>query len=437
MSMRQKANYSLLLLAILFLAAVMLQVQNGVTWWSKALIFITEAGLVGALADWFAVTALFRHPLGIKWLPHTAIVPRNREKLIDGVVYLVQEQLLSKKLVEEQLQRVKLIDIIIKFTDQQKDNANVGEFISRLLQQFIDQVQTKNIALKLENQLIDQLSGKSVATYASRGLKLVVEKRYEHFVIEKLLHIAKEKVEQPATKEFIRQLLEDEKNKMMGKNGGGWLAKALFHIAEFADAVNLDEAAEVLYKDLLQLLTDLHDPDHELRVLLREQLNILAEELEQSELMGETLAKWSEELMGQLSLTSTIQQWLDHMKAELVKTDLQSAANKWLHIWIKRLFKTFWMWFKSDEQSKQQVEQVLQHFVTHIIRTEYEVIGKIVRSTLDTFTEDKLVEFIESKVDVDLQRIRVNGAFIGAAVGAILYGFLYLVYEPILYFFQT
>ncbi|MOA26096.1 hypothetical protein D3C78_1468650 [compost metagenome] len=93
---------------------------------------------------------------------------------------------------------------------------------------------------------------------------------------------------------------------------------------------------------------------------------------------------------------------------------------------------TYWERFKANEETKEWLEQYAQAFVHKIIETEHAIIGAIVRKTLDSFTEQRLVQFIESKVDTDLQRIRINGAFIGAALGAAFYILLYGIYEPIL-----
>lgn len=99
---------------------------------------------------------------------------------------------------------------------------------------------------------------------------------------------------------------------------------------------------------------------------------------------------------------------------------------------INRFIESYWEWFKSNQETKDWLEHYAQKFIYKIIESEHAIIGRIVRKTLDSFTEQRLVYFIESKVETDLQRIRINGAYIGAAIGAAFYMILYGVYEQLL-----
>lgn len=433
MTMRQRANYSLIALACLFILALILHWQLDQPWWAKALLFIAEAGMVGALADWFAVSALFRHPLGMRWLPHTAIVPRNRDKLVEGVVYLVEEQLLNKQMIEEQLAKLNFTELFIAWLDKKWNIKLAEQVITKLLSIVLRNVRTESAIPVLEQQLKELANRTVLAPYASKGLAYAIEKGYDHQLLDLLVDTAQKRVLQSDVKPAIKRLLESEKDKMLGKDGGSWLTRALFSFAQAADAVNFDDAVDVIYRDLLLLLAQLKDHDHELRIMLRDQLLQLVQLLEREDIEA-ALEEWKQQLLQELTLAPFLQQVIAGLVEQLHPAAQASGAMEatTLQKWLARLLHQYWNWLKTDELSKALIEQKLKSFMLHLIEKEHMVIGRIVRSTLDTFSEERLVEFIESKVEVDLQRIRVNGAFIGAVIGALLYGLLHGVYEPLL-----
>lgn len=431
MTMRQRANISLAALALLFAIALMLQWQLDHPWWTKALIFIAEAGMVGALADWFAVSALFRHPLGLRWIPHTAIVPKNRDKLVEGIVYMVEEQLLNKEMIEEQLAKVNFTELLITWGEKKWSLKLAEELIAKLLPVVLRNVRTETASLEIEQRLMMAAGQAKLAPLASKGLRAMMAKGYDQQLIDLLIDAAQKRVLQSDVKPAIKRLLESEKDKMLGEGGGSWLTKALFSFAQAADAVNFDDAADVIYRDLLLLLAQLKDHDHELRLLLRDQLGELAALLEQEHIES-ALERWKSQLLEELTIAPFLQQVMQSLLEQLKPSDQAAGDVSQLQKWLARLLHQYWLWFKSDELSKALVEEKLKRFMHHLIEKEHVVIGQIVRSTLDTFSEERLVEFIESKVDVDLQRIRVNGALIGAVIGALLYGLLHGVYQPLL-----
>lgn len=434
MTMRRKANLSLLLLAVLFIISLWLKWKLNEPWWSNALLFIAEAGMVGALADWFAVTALFRHPLGLKWIPHTAIVPKNRDKLVDGIVYLVEEQLLNKEMIEKQLDKVNMTEMLITIVDSKWDHAQAEQLLSSLLSKGASMVPSEKLAKSCNDLLKQKIQQTNGAEAIGKGLAYALEKKYDSIIIEKALDLASDFAAKKSVRDAIKNILESEKDKMLDQGSGGWLKNALFSLAQSFNAVNFDDAADVIHRDLILLLVQMKNADHELRILLSEQLMNLAKSLQQTDgSVAETIEEWKSQLLEEIELTDTLQHVIAHIQSALTfEANGDKRAYSYLQKWLYKLLETYWAWFKQDEDSKKMFEQKIKHFIGHLIAHEHVLIGKIVRSTLDTFSEERLVEFIEDKVEVDLQRIRVNGALIGAAIGALLYGVLYMVYTPLL-----
>lgn len=442
MSMRQKANLSLILLALLFLIASVLLYYYPGQWWLRLLLYTAEAGLVGAIADLFAVTVLFRHPLGIRWFPHTAIIPRNRDKLVDGVATMVEEKLLSKSVLYEKLQEINLVDAIIGWIDRKPNNRTFAEQGWELFLSWLRGANLEILANKLDQDSRSALRKMNLSLYAGKGLTWFLKNSDFQMWLGQIVDYAANKSSDKVTKEAIRAALVKEKDKYVSEGGSfvRWFKHKLVELAEAADAINLDDAANTLYNDLQSFLKELHHPKHELRVLIENQMLELANKLETSEDFAEAIEAWKLELLKELSLQPSIHALLasirsmilgeEEIKYMIVKERTIQVED--IKQWVISILDSYWVGFKADEETKAQLNIYIRGLVVGMAMQEHAVIGRIARRTLEGFTEDRLVEFIESKVEMDLQRIRLNGALIGAAVGALLFLLLHGVYAPLL-----
>lgn len=452
MKMRTRANLSLLALALLFVIASVSVYFYAEQWWSRLLLYIAEAGLVGALADLFAITALFRHPLGLKVLPHTAIIPKNRDKLVEGVVKMVEEQLLSKAVLQEKVKELQLVRLGVSYLERGTD----PDWIPRQAWKFISaaarRLDLEEWTTRFERQIRSSLTETNVAPYAGKALKWALDNSDYRTLITRLVGFAAGRMEKADTKRQIKELLEHEKENMLNTGGSfsRWIKKQLVQMAESANALNLEDAAEILYSDLQRFMDDLLKPEHELRVLADEMLYKLAAELEERTEMMATVEAWKNEVLDKVSLLPSIRALLGNFRNQLVggaeetgQDELSEAAGGdtgedngyafLVKVFVDRFVRRYWEWFKTDRGIQDFLEGYVQEFIAKMIESEHALVGQIVRKTLNEFTEQRLVEFIESKVDTDLQRIRLNGALVGAALGAAFYLILHGVYQPLLH----
>ncbi|WP_237690926.1 DUF445 domain-containing protein [Paenibacillus caui] len=436
--MRRKANLSLILLALLFLIAAICVYRLPGQWWPRMLLYVSEAGLVGALADLFAITALFRHPLGLKILPHTAIIPKNRDKLVDGVVSMVEEQLLSKNMLKEKAQEYHLVELAISLVERKGDKEKILEQAWNFLVASLEKMELSGLAARLDKQVRGGLQRINLSPYAGRILKWVLDHSDYQAWFTQLADFAAERISHSDTKQQIREMLVQEKENMLNTGGSfsRWFKKQLVQIAESSNALNLDEAADVLYDDLQRFMLELRNPDHELRVLVADMLYKLAADLEERAELSQAVDAWKNELLEKISLLPSVNALLANLRNLLAPNAESPYVNADTRLNIRNFINRFiggcWEWFKQDQEIKNWLEGYVQEFVQKIIETEHALVGQIVRTTLNEFTEQRLVEFIESKVDTDLQRIRLNGALVGAALGAVFYILLHGVYGPLL-----
>lgn len=431
MSMRQRANWSLALLTAAFIAILIVRFSWQQAWWLNALLFIVEAGMVGALADWFAVTALFRHPLGLKWIPHTAIIPRKKEQLIDGVVKLVEEQLLDRALIHSKLSDVSIVSTVIKqvgknpFTNIEdiKLKKVIVSIVSRL-------VTTANVS-RVEAALTSLTLQAPLSKWLGLLLKNAQLKNQDTIMINKLLDLLYERLSEKDVLEYIKSMLADVKSDMTQTS---FFKRLLFEAAEAINAVNLDDAARIIYDDLLKLVKEMKDEQHPVRLLISDHLTKLSEAMEHNDDINAVLRIWVSDLLTELSLASWLPSWIKQF-FNIEKDNNGTSTVELLTKLLKKWANAIWTWFSENEKAQHKVESYIKSFLTYLLKYEYKLIGEIVKTTLMNFTDERLVDFIESKVETDLQRIRLNGALIGALVGAVLYFLLHGIYKPLLALF--
>lgn len=428
MSMRKKANWSLILLVVAFIIILVVRHFTGETNLLQALLFIVEAGMVGALADWFAVTALFRHPLGLKFIPHTAIIPRNKNKLIEGVVKLVEEQLLDRQLIANKLNNVSIVQTVIDQVGNnpldKMDDMKLKKLIVKVASSVITTTNTAKLEARLENLILEA----KLSKWLSLAIRLAQKKQWDDNIINKLLTLMHERLCERDILQKITVLLQETTNDMTEAN---FFKRLLFKAAEAINAVNINDAAAIIYHDLLQLVHDMKDDEHPVRQLMKSHLNNLADHLDEQDDINAVLRVWLLKFIDELKLQAWVPEWLQQF---FTFTDEHTGTKtvELLARLVKKLLHAAWSWFIANDVAQHKVETYIKSFLSYLIQYEYKLVGEVVQATLSSFTDERLVEFIESKVETDLQRIRLNGAVVGACIGALIYLFLYGVYAPLL-----
>ena len=178
------ALYSLLIMGIGFIATIPFQDS----FWILLLQGGFEAGLVGGLADWFAVTALFRHPLGLR-IPHTALLPNNRERITNTLVQTIKRDWLSKKSIQEKVKQIPFTEKLIPLLSKQINTEIFRKTLIKLIKRMIASIEIEKITPIVKKQIISTLSNielnKFLELLSSQLLKEEFDKRALDYVLQK------------------------------------------------------------------------------------------------------------------------------------------------------------------------------------------------------------------------------------------------------------
>src|SRR4051794_36351715 len=152
-SSKKIARVSLIIMGVGFMATLPFQDS----FWMNLLQGGFEAGLFGGLADWFAVTALFRHPLGLP-IPHTALLPNNRKRMTNGLVSMLKNDWLSKESIQEKVKHIAFTEKLIVIFVKQTQTDTFRRVLIKLIKQMISYIEMEKITPFVKKQLVSTLS---------------------------------------------------------------------------------------------------------------------------------------------------------------------------------------------------------------------------------------------------------------------------------------
>lgn len=421
---RNKANRMMFAFFILFIIATLIKQFYRDSFAAGLFAFAMEAALVGGIADWFAVTALFTKPLGFSW--HTAIIPNNRDRIVDGISVLVSNELLSAKAVSSKLESINLVDSVVDgflgkvdkllLEDKFQDifSNNTAELDSAKWAVKIDQFIKEGLSKEeLSNDIRDMLVN---AFHEGRHISWLSE------LIKKAIEIAKK----DKTRDKIYKLLkEQERYNEAHAGAGSFFVRMLLSTSKRSKHSNLFSIADLLQQELIQTLEDLSKPSHPVFIKLTENAAALIQKLDEDKTLPQLLQTWKNGILERLGLLEALQKLL----ASAVDSEnrKQEAAN-----WLAGNIDQYRTRLKSDEGIKKSTEELLRTMLQKIIVNEHYLIGEIAKETLGAFSNEKLNKFIYDKVGDDLQWIRINGSIVGAAAGVLIYLFTHLLFNPYL-----
>lgn len=386
------ASALLLLSLIVFVLSKVYEQTNPIWPWLAAL---SEAAMVGAFADWFAVTALFRHPLGIP-IPHTAIIPKNQGRIAGTLSRFVQDNFLDPESLAPKLKSAKLGEKLALWLSNPEAAQTVATQAKDLLRGFLESMQDKDVTNFIAKAL-PALSGQiKLAPLLAEVLSSIREgdkdgKLFDEMlqISEKLLHKHKEILESLVSKELPWYI-------------PGFIKHHLY--AQVSEAIRRTIGA-------MQL-----DPNH----LLRKQITQLVDN-GLLELRGN--ANWErrlQEMVVALCEKGTIVGYLSNVKGSLVERlgrDDKQVVSQSFVIALSFLAQTI----SKDSNITEKLNQLLAQIMLRAVKDYGGRAGDFIEDTMRSWDSKLLSDKIEAEVGRDLQFIRINGTVVGGLLGLLIH----------------
>ncbi|MED2765503.1 DUF445 domain-containing protein [Bacillus thuringiensis] len=371
-----------------------------------------EAGLVGGLADWFAVTALFRHPMGIP-IPHTALLPKNRKRVTKGLIHTLENEWLTKESITNKVKEMQLAQMVLQIAEREMQSDAVKKGIVTIAEKAIVTIDTEKLAVIIEKELKTYLH----TINTSNILQVLVDQLVVQEYDEKTLDYILVKVKDWTAQDEARYQLGSLGMKAMENiKVDGFLQ---FTLKSFMNIVDEDKIGGILQKFIISNINSLQEADNSTRQLILAKIRQEIINVKENEALLQELENWKEKWIANWNATDKIKEMLEQVQQRAVAfVNNEEFADKNVIPFLQKQMNKI----KEDEQTVQKIEEWLQKQVVTLVEKNHSKIGKLVQENLDKLDDKTLIEMIENNVGKDLQWIRVNGAVCGFMIGLVLEG---------------
>ncbi|PGV28264.1 DUF445 domain-containing protein [Bacillus anthracis] len=371
-----------------------------------------EAGLVGGLADWFAVTALFRHPMGIP-IPHTALLPKNRKRVTKGLINTLENEWLTKESITNKVKEMQLAQMVLQIAEREMQSDAVKKGIVAIAEKAIVSIDTEKLAVIIEKELKTYLH----TINTSNILQVLVDQLVVQEYDEKTLDYILVKVKEWTAQDEARYQLGSLGMKAMENiKVDGFLQ---FTLKSFMNIVDEDKVGGILQKFIISNINSLQDADNSTRQLILAKIRQEIINVKENKALLQELENWKEKWIANWNATDKIKEMLEQVQQKAVAfVNNEEFADKYVIPFLQTQMNKI----KDDEVTVQKIEDWLQKQVVKLVENNHSKIGKLVQENLDKLDDKTLIEMIENNVGKDLQWIRVNGAVCGFMIGLVLEG---------------
>ena len=376
-----------------------------------------EAGTVGGLADWFAVSALFRE-IPIPYVRrHTNIIVKNRHRITRSIADMVQNRWLSPAVVKEKLEKTRMIALATELLE--RENESLEDYVVALLRRLAEGLDDEEIIDFLGSAVKGELSAVDFAPSLGRWMKKAIDSGY-HDEIWDLLFDSLQKASQSwEVHDFLAQKLREAAGEE--KDKGLW-KKVFIGAGEITGGFDYYSAAESLaaqYREVLQEAKE--EKDHLIRQRLDGIVVDFAHGLENGDPEAtDALNRFKENVIQETDLKKILGRTMGELKGNISAQlgDKGSPFRRVVHKYVEMVLTML----KSDLELQGKIDRAIKEAIILFLEKNHAVIGDMVRTSLDPgrISDSQMVAEIEEKIGDDLQFIRLNGALVGWFIGLVL-----------------
>ncbi|EXA66987.1 hypothetical protein J504_1234 [Acinetobacter baumannii 348935] len=414
-SLQRSKRFATIALVVAVLAWLALMITAKLlpeyVWLIHILMLSAEAGVVGGLADWYAITVLFRNPFGRLPIPkflrdHTEIIPRNKARIAESMGRFVQENFLSPQIVQRSLASTDLSLAAGRWLANPQNNAQVTQVIQQTVPKVFEFVGQEQIAGFIQSNSVQWVKNTQINTLASEMLRAVLENDFHQDVLQRGLDVVHAWMTShpEQTRELTRTLF---------KEMGVW------RLAKGASWIGIDVQQRSIDSVIQRVEAMLADPDHPWRLKIEETAQELMQQLADSEsIASQRLNETKDALLDSPQVLNFISGAVvilcDAIKADLQKSDSGIAEN--LRVAIQQVGENI----ISNTSVRELLNNRLSGIAVDLSDQYSEKVIRFISERIHEWDSTEMINKIENEVGGDLHMIRVNGVVVGACIGLIL-----------------
>lgn len=393
-TMRLVATGLLLAMALAFFALRRFEGPHPL--WGYAIAFV-EAAMVGGLADWFAVTALFRRPLGLP-IPHTAIIPANKNRIADTMAQFLRTNFLTPQVVARRIGTYNFAEALGAFlVDQPRESGSrLRAGAASLVADILESLDPERLGGQVKRGLAQQLEQLEVSPLLGQMIDAAIAGRRHIPLIEDVIRWAGSILD--ANEDLVRAMIQQRANALLRWTG--------------LDARIANSVIDGLYKLLAEILVI---PDHPVRLKIEEGLENLAHDLVHDPQMREKVEQAKREFIANRAVSDWWQGVWERMRQGLIAAvrDPDAALSGKLGTAMSQLGSAL----REDVALQAQINRFTRRTLVGLVSRYGGEIVRLVSETVKRWDAQTVTARIEGAVGRDLQFIRINGTMVGGLVG--------------------
>ncbi|WP_209919699.1 DUF445 domain-containing protein [Mycolicibacterium lutetiense] len=364
-----------------------------------------EAGMVGALADWFAVTALFKHPLGIP-IPHTAIIKRKKDQLGEGLGAFVRENFMSPEVIATKLHDAEVAGRLGKWLCDRPHAERVAAEASTVLRVGVEMLRDEDVQHVLDRMIVKRIADPKWGPPIGRVLSTLLQEGRQEALIQLLCDRAFQWSLNSG--EVIERVIE--------RDSPTWSPRWVDHLV-----------GERIHRELMDFTDKVRrNPDHELRRSATRFLFEFADDLQNDEATIQRAENVKEQIMGRDEVARAAETAWAAAKRIILESvdDPSSALRTRIADSVMRIGESL----RDDVELRDKVDSWIIRGAKHLVAEYGTEITAIITETIERWDADEASRRIELHVGRDLQFIRINGTVVGALAGLIIYSVAQLLF---------
>lgn len=361
------------------------------------------AATIGGLADWFAVTALFRHPLGISY--RTDILRRNRARIEESIIAFASDDLLSVKNVMAVVASQDTAGLLVDYLAHRGGRQELIGVVEAVVCKVVDDLDSARVAANLAPAVREGLRSLALERVLAEFLLMLSEEQHAKRILHSVLMIGEQVLMSPAMQQVLLSHIEILRKEYEGESAGR---------AFVLSALGLDDT-EILSIFNVKARAALHDMlggKTEAYAGVKAGLETMLRTFAHDEELLSVLREWKEKCLDRADVEGMLAYWIEH--------GLKGDDPFWLPH-LHRFVAVTIDRFCASKRWQRRVDLAIKKFAESLLEGHHDMIAGLIRERLKEFDDDALVHFVENKVQDDLQMIRINGALVGALVGMGLY----------------